>query len=159
MAVEIERKFLVRDGSWRTATDAGIAIRQGYLSTDPGRVVRVRLAGDRGALTVKGPTNAATRLEFEYAIPAADAGRMLDDLCVPPLLEKTRYRIRCGRHVWEIDEFFGDNAGLVVAEIELTDAGEAFERPGWVGDEVTGDPRYFNSNLVAAPFSTWRPRS
>jgi CYTH domain-containing protein len=132
-----------------------VLFRQGYLSTEKTRTVRVRLEGDRGVLTVKGLTRGVTRLEFEYEIPAADAARMLDDLCERPLIEKTRYRIDTGRHVWEVDEFHGDNEGLVVAEIELAAADEVFDRPAWIGREVSDDPRYFNANLVAHPYRSW----
>lgn len=154
MAREIERKFLVPGAGWKPPAP-GILFRQGYLSTAKERTVRVRLEGGRGVLTVKGLTRGISRAEFEYDIPAADAARMLDELCERPLIEKTRYRIAAGRHTWEVDEFHGDNDGLVLAEIELSSADEPFERPAWLGTEVSADPRYFNSNLVAHPFRTW----
>jgi adenylate cyclase len=154
MGEEIERKFLVRDGSWREAAE-GVPYRQGFLSTVPERTVRVRVAGSQGTMTVKGKTIGARREEFEYEIPAADAERMLDALCERPLIEKVRYRLPVGRHVWEIDVFGGDNAGLVVAEIELGAEDEPFEKPAWLGEEVTDDPRYFNANLVARPYRDW----
>jgi adenylate cyclase len=113
------------------------------------------VAGPRGSITVKGKNVGARRAEFEYEIPAADAERMLDTLCKRPLIEKVRYTLAIGPHTWEIDVFEGDNAGLVVAEIELSREDEAFEKPDWVGNEVTDDPRYFNSNLVANPYRTW----
>jgi adenylate cyclase len=154
MPEEIERKFLVVDDGWREKA-VGTAFRQGFLSTEPERTVRVRLAGSRGSITIKGKTVGARRDEFEYEIPVEHAQQMLDTLCKRPLIEKVRYRLPVGGHIWEIDVFEGDNAGLVVAEIELAREDEAFEKPAWVGEEVTGDPRYFNSSLVAAPYKTW----
>ena len=154
MAREVERKFLVTGTDWRQGT-SGVPFRQGYLSSVKERVVRVRLEGRQGRLTVKGLTTAVSRLEFEYDIPPEDAARMLDDLCERPLIEKTRYRVPFGGHVWEIDEFHGDNDGLVVAEIELTSPDEPFERPSWAGREVSDDPRYFNTNLARHPFTRW----
>ena len=156
MGTEIERKFLVRGEAWRTGS--GTPFRQGYLSTTKERTVRVRLEGARATLTIKGVTVGARRSEFEYEIPAEDAAALLA-LCEPPIIEKVRHRIPIGRHVFEVDEFQGDNAGLIVAEVELADEAEAFERPAWLGDEVTGDPRYYNANLVAHPYATWRPAS
>jgi adenylate cyclase len=157
VAKEIERKFLLRGDAWRGLAGAGTRYQQGYLCTDEARTVRVRLAGERGWLTVKGPTVGATRDEFEYEIPAADARSMLERLC-EHAVEKTRYRIAHQGHTWEVDEFGGANAGLVVAEIELASEGEAFARPEWVGDDVTGDPRYYNASLALSPFTTWGPR-
>ena len=154
MGEEIERKFLVSGEAWRETAE-GTRYRQGFLSTEPERTVRVRVAGPRGSITVKGKNLGARRAEFEYEIPVADAERMLDTLCKRPLIEKVRYVLAVGVHTWEIDVFEGDNAGLVVAEIELRREDEAFERPEWVGDEVTDDPRYFNSNLVANPYRAW----
>jgi adenylate cyclase len=154
MAREIERKFLLRDNTWR-GQDGGKRYRQGYLSTVKERTVRVRTAGDKGFITVKGITVGATRSEYEYEIPFADANEMLDRLCERPLVEKVRYRIAHGGLVWEIDEFEGDNRGLITAEVELKDEHQPVTFPGWVGQEVTGDPRYFNANLVASPFSKW----
>ena len=155
MAEEIERKFLVRGDGWR-AQASGTRFRQGFLSTDPDRTVRVRVAGARGMLTIKGRTVGARRPEYEYEIPLGDAERMLDSLCERPLIEKVRFELRAGAHLWEIDVFEGDNAGLVVAEIELESEDESFERPDWLGEEVTEDPRYFNANLVENPYRTWR---
>ena len=154
MGEEIERKFLVSGEAWRETAE-GTRYRQGFLSTELERTVRVRVAGTRGSITVKGKSVGARRAEFEYEIPVADAERMLDTLCKRPLIEKVRYVLAVGAHTWEIDVFEGDNAGLVVAEIELRREDEAFERPEWVGNEVTDDPRYFNSNLVANPYRTW----
>ncbi len=154
MGVEIERKFLIAGDSWRETAE-GTQYRQGFLSTEPERTVRVRVAGSRGSITIKGKNIGARRAEFEYEIPLADAEQILDTLCKRPLIEKVRYTLSVGPHTWEIDVFEGDNAGLVVAEIELGQEDEAFDKPEWVGDEVTDDPRYFNSNLVAKPYRTW----
>ena len=154
MGEEIERKFLVSGEAWRETAE-GTRYRQGFLSTESERTVRVRVAGPRGSITVKGKNLGPRRAEFEYEIPVADAERMLDTLCKRPLIEKVRYVLAVGAHTWEIDVFEGDNAGLVVAEIELRREDEAFERPEWVGNEVTDDPRYFNSNLVANPYRAW----
>ena len=154
MAKEIERKFLVQDDSWR-GQQAGKAYRQGYLSTEKERTVRIRTAGDQAFMTVKGVSSGATRSEYEYEIPVRDANEMLDHLCKKPLIEKTRYRVQHDDLLWEIDEFAGENGGLVLAEVELKDENQEVSRPKWVGREVTDDPRYFNVNLVAHPFSKW----
>ncbi len=154
MAIEIERKFLVRGTGWKNGAVAR-QMRQGYLSDAKDRTVRVRVAGDQAWLTIKGPGDGVTRPEFEYAIPVADARVMLDDLCHRPLLDKTRHEVMHDGHKWEVDEFHGDNAGLIIAEIELRDPQEAFSRPDWLGAEVTGDHRYYNANLARRPFSRW----
>lgn len=156
MGIEIERKFLVRDETWRAGA-RGVPFRQGYLSTHRERTVRVRREGDRAVLTIKGPSVGARRTELEYEIPVADADELLA-LCEQPLIEKTRYRVPVGAHVFEVDEFHGVNAGLVLAEVELADEAERFERPAWLGEEVTDDPRYVNANLVAHPYTSWAPR-
>jgi CYTH domain-containing protein len=153
MGREIEHKFLVDTKLWRPR-GAGTLIRQGYLSTDKDCVVRVRTAGPRAYLTIKGPGH-ISRAEFEYSIPLEEATLMLDRLCLPGLIEKTRYRQEVGAQSWEIDIFHGDNEGLVVAEIELHDESEPFERPPWVLREVSSDPRYFNASLSRAPFKSW----
>lgn len=153
MGKEIERKYLVVGEAWKQLAE-GVLFRQGYLNSAKERVVRVRIMGDRAALTVKGITTGATRLEFEYDIPVADAAELLE-LCEQPLIEKTRYRIPRGELTWEIDEFHGANDGLVVGECELESEDQAVDKPEWIGEEVTGDPRYFNSNLIANPYSTW----
>jgi len=158
MGIEIERKFLVVGDAWRAAP--ALAYAQGYLNRDPQRTVRVRLVQQRAWLTIKGANAGATRAEFEYPIPPSDAEQLLA-LCDGPLVRKLRRRVEHAGHTWAIDEFQGDNAGLVVAEIELPAEDAAFERPGWLGAEVTHDPRYFNSNLASAPYCTWsgaRPR-
>lgn len=154
MGQEIERKFLVKAESWRRP-DNGIRYRQGYLSTVTERTVRVRTAGDKAYLTIKGVTVGATRAEYEYEIPLADANEILDRLCERPLIEKTRYRVAHGGLVWEVDEFEGENAGLIISEVELQREDQAITLPDWVGEEVTHDPRYFNANLVAHPFRRW----
>jgi adenylate cyclase len=154
MGKEIERKFLVKGDSWR-AQAHGKRYRQGYLSTVKERTVRVRTVGDQGYITIKGITTGASRAEYEYEISLADANEMLDQLCQRPIIEKTRYRIPQGDIAWEIDEFEGDNRGLIVAEVELKDEHQSVTMPAWIGQEVTDDPRYFNANLVAKPFTTW----
>lgn len=155
MSYEIERKFLLADGSWRRQADAGEPLRQGYLAGGTQGSVRVRLSGTRAWLNIKGATVGATRREFEYPIPTEDAEIMLDELCPGPLIEKTRYRVRYGDHLWEIDVFAGDNAGLVVAEVELEAADAPFARPPWLGAEVTEEVRYYNVALAEHPFSQW----
>lgn len=154
MGLEIERKFLVKGDAWKKLAQ-GVAYRQGYLNSAKERTVRVRTIGDKGFLTIKGPTIGVTRPEFEYEIPRADADKMLDLLAEKPLIEKNRYKIPAGPYKWEIDEFFGENAGLVVAEIELPNENATFEKPDWIGEEVSSDPRYFNSNLVRNPYTKW----
>jgi len=153
MAREIERKFLVTGDAWRSGEHN--EYRQGYITTDKERTVRVRIAGDRAYLTIKGVTRGATRSEFEYGIPVDDAAELLDQLCLRPLIEKRRYIAEHDGMTWEVDEFFGDNEGLVVAEIELEEERQSFSKPDWVGDEVTSDPRYYNANLVSKPYRSW----
>lgn len=154
MAQEIERKFLVRDSLWKSLAE-GVLYRQGYLSIDGARTVRVRVIGEEGFLTIKGPTVGISRLEFEYEVPVSDARQLLDVLCEQPIIEKFRFRIEHDRCVWEVDEFLGVNEGLVVAEVELEHADQIVNLPEWIGEEVSEDPRYFNSNLVKTPFSVW----
>ncbi len=154
MATEIERKFLVRGDGWR-GQGTPERTRQGYLRTAGPATVRVRIAGGSGVLTIKGPTRGMTRSEYEYEIPLADAEALLDSVCERPQIEKLRTRVPAGAHTWEIDEFLGDNAGLVVAEIELRSEDEPFDRPAWLGEEVTADPRYRNVALAQRPFRTW----
>jgi adenylate cyclase len=154
MGKEIERKFLVKGDAWKAGAK-GIVYRQGYLSSVKERVVRVRTIEDKGFLTVKGLTKGVSRSEFEYEISVEDANIMLDDICEKPLIEKTRYKIPVGGLVFEVDEFFGQNAGLVVAEVELQDETQKIDLPDWAGEEVSGDPRYFNSNLIRHPFTKW----
>jgi adenylate cyclase len=154
MANEIERKFLVNVKAW-VPQDAGIHFKQGYLNTQKERVVRVRIEGSRAKLTIKGITTGITRAEFEYAIPLEDASILLDQLCEKPLIDKHRHKEQHGAHTWEIDVFHGENEGLVIAEVELESADVHPELPPWAGAEVSSDPRYFNSNLLKNPFSTW----
>jgi adenylate cyclase len=154
MTLEIERKYLVTGTDWRVP-GSGAHYRQGYLSTAPERSVRIRISGDRGYLTIKGATTGAVRTEYEYAIPVKDAREMLEHLCERPLIEKTRYTLVYRGLKWEVDEFLGSNAGLVIAEVELEKEDQVIELPGWVGREVTGDPRYYNASLIANPYSNW----
>ena len=154
MGKEIERKFLVKDDTFKSLAK-GTRYRQGYLNSTKERVVRVRTIDDKGFLTVKGITTGATRVEYEYEIPVKDADAMLDELCEKPIIEKNRYKIQNKNLVWEIDEFFGENQGLIVAEVELESEDQPYEKPGWIGAEVTGDPKYFNSNLIQNPYKNW----
>ena len=156
MGVEIERKFLVRHDGWRAAADAGTRMRQGYLCTDPSASVRVRLAGDCAWLNIKGALTPLRRLEYDYPIPVSEADEILQRLCGDRRLEKTRYRVPHAGRVWEVDVFEGDNAGLVLAEIELEHESDEFQRPDWLGGEVSHDPRYYNMNLATHPFARWR---
>ncbi|MGO4476859.1 CYTH domain-containing protein [Massilia sp. 2TAF26] len=158
MGIEIERKFLLNGEGWRGLGQPTL-LRQGYLSSDPVRTVRVRIEGERAVITIKSKNTGATRGEWEYEIPVPDAAELLDRLCEQPLVEKTRHRIEHAGHTWEVDEFRGENAGLVVAEIELGSEDEAFEKPDWIGQEVTGDPRYYNSSLIRLPYSKWKDQA
>jgi adenylate cyclase len=155
MATEIERKFLVQGTEWRQGT--GVPFSQGYLNRDKERTVRVRIAGDKAFLTIKGMSRGASRTEFEYEIPVADAGELLK-LSDGPVVQKTRYFVFYDGSTWEVDEFHGDNDGLVIAEIELTSEDQPFSHPPWLGNEVTHDSRYFNSSLATYPYSKWRDR-
>ena len=154
MACEIERKFLVVGEAWR-ALGTPVLYRQGYLNRAKERTVRVRVAGAQATLTIKGLTTGATRAEYEYAIPLADAQVMLDTLAERPLIEKRRTCIPHAGVVIEVDEFFGDNLGLIIAEVELASEAQVFDHPAWLGAEVTHDPRYYNANLVQCPYRTW----
>lgn len=155
MGKEIERKFLVSGDGWRLES-TGVQFRQGYLPTREGCVVRVRIMDSNAVLTIKGKTEGISRLEFEYPIPTPDAEEMLGLLCERPLIEKTRYTVFHDGWCWEIDEFKGDNAGLLVAEVELANENELIVLPDWIGKEVSDDPRYFNVNLVSNPYCKWR---
>jgi adenylate cyclase len=152
MGVEIERKFLVTGSGYRSGVSHHI--RQGYLSLDPDRTVRVRLAGGKAFITIKG-RGLGVRQEFEYEIPAADVEQMLQSICIQPIIEKTRFTSVVGGSTFEVDEFDGDNAGLTIAEVELDDQQQQFTQPDWLGAEVTEDPRYTNSNLVRRPYRSW----
>ena len=157
MGKEIERKYLVKSDEWKSLAK-GKYYRQGYLSTVKERVVRVRTIDDKGFLTIKGITVGVSRSEFEYAIPAEEANLMLDNLCEKPIIEKFRAKIEYAGLIWEIDEFHGENEGLTVAEVELKEENPKFEFPSWIGEEVSGDPRYFNSNLIANPYTKWEQK-
>ena len=154
--MEIERKFLVRDSSYRQAARSSSHIQQGYLSSGRGCTVRVRLRDDEAYLTIKGPSadGGLSRYEFEKTI-SRDEGEHLLQLCEPGIIDKTRYLVDCGSHTFEVDEFHGDNQGLVMAEVELRAADEPYERPPFLGDEVTGDRRYYNSHLRRYPYKDW----
>ncbi len=152
MGIEIERKFRVKEGTWRNVK--GTRYRQGYLSSAKERNVRVRTLADKAYLTIKGIAIGASRMEFEYEIPLQDADELLA-ICEKPLIEKTRYKVQVGGFVWEVDEFFRENQGLIIAEVELESEDQEFPKPDWVREEVTGDPRYFNSNLIKNPYTNW----
>lgn len=154
MAFEIERKFLVRDNSWKDLPRESVEILQGYICSDTKRAVRVRTAGERAWISVKSAITDVRRAEFEYPIPLADARELLK-ICPLPPLEKVRHKIFHAGKLWEIDEFTGANSGLILAEIELRSEAEEFEIPAWVGEEVTHDPRYLSVCLYEKPFSTW----
>jgi len=152
MATEIERKFLLKKGVWPHGT--AMKCCQGFLSRAKDRTVRVRTVNDKGYLTIKGIAVGASRPEFEYEIPYQDALELLE-ICEKPLIEKNRYRVEEGGLIWEIDEFFGENQGLIIAELELESEDQEFKKPDWVGEEVTGDPRYYNANLIKNPYTKW----
>ena len=154
MATEIERKFLVNGDAWHTGRRSARS-RQGYLSFGPKASVRVRVMGDGATLTVKEAVEGASRSEFEYSIPLHHANEMLINLCQGQVVEKTRHWVEYHGKTWEVDEFAGANAPLVVAELELEDPREDFPRPPWLGEEVTHDERYFNASLSRRPYSTW----
>lgn len=156
MAQEIERKFLV-GGDFKSSAFKATRITQGYLSSVPERTVRVRVKGDKGYITIKGIGNStgASRFEWEKEIPVEDVKALLE-ICEPGVIDKTRYLVKAGEHTYEVDEFYGDNEGLTVAEVELSDENEAFDKPSWLGEEVTGDPRYYNSMLMKNPYKNWK---
>lgn len=156
MPSEIERKFLVQDDGWRQLARDPVRIRQGYIIGSTKASVRVRVSGERAWLNIKSATVGVSRAEFDYEIPLYEAEQLIDTLCVRPLIEKTRYFVDHAGHCWEVDVFEGDNAGLVVAEIELGAEDESFERPPWAGKEVSQDPRYYNAALVNLPYSRWK---
>lgn len=155
MGIEIERKFLIRDDRWRQQVERSTRMRQGYLTSDARCSVRVRVAGSQGFLNIKSGTLGIQRSEYEYAIPLTEAEEILDTLCEKPLLEKTRHFVHHGQHVWEIDEFAGENTGLIVAEVELRHPDEPLACPDWLGEDVSHDIRYYNSQLVRYPYKTW----
>jgi len=156
MGLEIERKYLIKKDKWNASLPKdGVYYRQGYILTDPSKTIRVRLAGDQGYLTIKGLSVGASRPEFEYKIPKEDAVALLDNFC-PSSISKVRYKVQFDNHLWEIDEFAGDNEGLIVAEIELTSEDETFTLPDWIDKEVTAEDKYYNSNLSIHPFKDWK---
>jgi adenylate cyclase len=155
MALEIERKFLVKNEQWRVAVEEEWRIVQGYLATTGTLTLRVRIKEDDAYLTIKGPPRGISRSEFEYAIPLDDAQAMLHELAILPVITKVRHRVRYADQVWDLDVFSGNNTGLELAEIELKRADERVALPPWVGAEVTGDPRYSNANLARHPFRDW----
>ena len=156
MPTEIERKFLLKDESWRDLVDKSINIIQGYLANTGRSSIRIRLSDDQASLNIKGMTLGVTRSEYDYPIPVEEARSLLKELCMEPLIEKTRHYLVHRGHTWEIDEFAGENAGLIVAEIELADPREEFAVPGWLGKEVSDDPRYYNVCLLRHPYSAWK---
>ena len=156
MALEIERKFLIRSEDWREKVTRRELLRQGYLSSGSQCSIRARIAGEQAWLNLKARRSGMTRLEFEYPIPVEDANEILNELARGPILEKYRHLIPAGEYVWEVDEFLGANAGLIVAEIELPSETAQFERPSWLGEEVTEDERYYNFNLAQKPYTEWR---
>ena len=155
MGTEIERKFLLRSDAWRDEVQDSVRLVQGYLARGDRSAIRVRIKGDVAHLNIKQALDGINRLEYEYEIPIEDAREILDQVALKPLIDKTRYHVVRGDHLWEIDEFYGDNAGLIVAEIELGRADEAFEKPDWLGEEVSLDQRYYNSNLSKLPYTQW----
>ncbi len=155
MALEIERKFLLASEDWRAAVTHSETLWQGYLTTNERCSVRVRVAGELGYLNIKSTTLGVVRHEFEYAVPVAEAHELLNLFCEGRSLGKTRFHVPVGGHLWEIDVFEGENAGLIVAEVELSAEDEVFERPSWLGEEVSGDPRYYNTSLIAHPYARW----
>lgn len=155
MGIEIERKFLLRNEDWRLQADTGTAYQQGYLLGSGKASVRVRIEGTRAFLNIKSATLGVRRSEYEYPLPVEEARELLSHLCEQPLVEKTRYIVMQGDLKWEIDEFSGDNRGLIVAEVELESESQRIELPSWCGAEVSDDPRYYNVNLVRHPYSSW----
>ncbi|OQA85783.1 MAG: CYTH domain protein [Lentisphaerae bacterium ADurb.Bin242] len=161
MAIEIERKFLLKDDSWRSAVSSRAFYKQSYARfvEHPRATFRVRIVGEKGFLSLKGPVSGCSRCEFEYGIPLADAEAILEDFCSGSRVEKYRNIVYYAGNRWEIDEFEGDNRGLIVAELELRTPDQAFERPPWLGPEVTGEFRYFNSSLLRNPYKNWKKES
>ena len=157
MGTEVEHKFLVVGESWRAGVTRSTHIVQGYLARADRATVRARLKGEHAFLTIKGPSAGTSRAEFEYEIPVADAQQMLAELADGPVIDKVRHLVPVGAHVWEVDVFAGENAPLVLAEVELARPDEPFEVPAWAGADVSDDPRYFNANLAMAPYSRWAP--
>ena len=155
MGLEIERKFLIKNDSWKNEIKKTVSIRQGYLNSEVERTVRIRIQGEQGVLTIKGKNQNVTRKEFEYQIPLDDAINLLS-MCEKPIIEKTRFLIPSNRSTWEIDVFDGENKGLVIAEIELTSEEESFDIPNWLGEEVSSESKYYNSSLITNPYGNWK---
>ncbi len=155
MAIEIEKKFLVNGEDWKEGSSSKIYY-QGYLCSGSGQTVRIRIAGDKAWLTIKGKHTNISRLEFEYPLPLDEAQILLDEVCEQPIIHKRRFFKKYEGFTWEIDEFYGDNQGLVLAEIELEREDQEFPRPAWLGKEVTHDGRYYNANLRSHPYSLWK---
>ena len=154
MSVEIERKFLVKGNEWRQLAIA-VNYKQGYISTDKEHTVRIRTIESKAYLTIKGESVGIKRLEFEYEIPVDDANELLNNLCHKPIINKNRYKIQYKGLIWEVDEFLGENIGLILAEVELSDESQKINVPDWIGIEVTGDPKYYNANLISNPYCNW----
>ena len=155
MAVEIERKYLVVNDKWKPFVESEAAMKQGYLATVANASIRVRVAKGRAYLNIKSATVGIRRAEYEYEIPLQDGEEMLANLTSGSVIDKVRYKVRCGDHVWDLDLFHGDNSGLMVAEVELDSEDETFEMPQWAGEEVSGDVKYYNSSLVKHPYCDW----
>jgi adenylate cyclase len=155
MAIEIERKYLVKNDKWKPFVESEAIMMQGYLASLTNVSIRVRVAKGKAHLNIKSATLGISRSEYEYEIPLLDGEEMLANLTTGSVIDKVRYRVRCGDHTWELDVFHGDNAGLIVAELELNSEDEAFEMPEWAGEEVSGDPKYYNASLVKHPYRDW----
>jgi adenylate cyclase len=155
MALEIERKYLVISDKWRTDVISESAMKQDYIANVSNASVRVRVSGEEARLTIKGPTRGISRSEYEYPIPIQDALEILHHHVSGALIEKIRYKVRCGEHVWDLDVFEGENKGLIVAEVELSSVDERFQMPEWAGEEVSSDKRYNNASLVTHPYCDW----
>jgi adenylate cyclase len=156
MATEIERKYLILNKDWQTNVDSKLHIVQGYLATNELSSTRIRIQNDKANINIKSATLGITRTEFEYLIPVEDAQQMIDHLCIKPVIKKTRYTVKHSSHIWEVDVFSSENEGLVVAEIELTSPDEAFDKPSWLGKEVSDEPKYYNVCLVKYPYKAWQ---
>lgn len=155
MAIEVEHKFLLINDDWRKLVSRSVKYKQGYLASEAGSSIRVRISDDKAWLNIKSATPGTHRSEYEYEIPLQDANEIISSLCRKPLIEKTRHFVPVNDHIWEIDEFEGENEGLIVAEIELQTIGETFSKPEWIGAEITYDLRYYNNNLSLFPFNKW----
>ena len=154
MGIEIERKFLLANTDWKLLSNEGTPIKQGYLNSNPERTTRVRVKGDKGFITIKGKNEGTKRLEFEYEIPINDAEELLA-LCEKPTIEKIRYEVHINNNIWEIDVFEGENQGLIIAEVELESENQEVMIPSWIGEEVSHENKYYNSELIKMPFTKW----